>query len=85
MSRVIEINEMRFDDDVLVVEAVVEDAALVRSQTMEDPPEWGPALCRGTWHMDSEALIPATDAQFFEMLSDNIDDWALVDTSDYYA
>jgi hypothetical protein len=34
--------------------------------------------------MDSEALIPATDAQFFEMLSDNIDDWAPIDTSDYY-
>jgi hypothetical protein len=84
MSRVIEINEMRFDDDVLVVEAVVEDAVLVRSQTMEDPPEWGPALCRGTLHFSNETLVPATDSLFLDMLSEQIDDWAPVDTSDYY-
>jgi hypothetical protein len=34
--------------------------------------------------MDDEALIPATDAEFMEILSDNITDWAPVDLSDLY-
>jgi hypothetical protein len=34
--------------------------------------------------MDDEALIPATDAEFMDMLSDNVDDWAPVDLSDLY-
>jgi hypothetical protein len=84
MSQVLEINDLRFDGDLLVVEAVVDDAVLVRKQSDLDPPEWGPALCRGTWHMDDEALIPATDAEFMEILSDNITDWAPVDLSDLY-
>jgi hypothetical protein len=84
MSQVLEIHDLQFDGDLLLVEAVVDDAVLVRSQTHLDPPEWGPALCRGSWHMDDEALIPATDAEFMVMLSDNVTDWAPVDLSDLY-
>jgi hypothetical protein len=84
MSQVLEINDLRFDGDLLVVEAVVDDAVLVRSPTDLDPPEWGPALCRGTWYMDDEALIPATDAEFMDILSANITDWTPVDLSDLY-
>jgi hypothetical protein len=65
------------------VEAVVEDAVLVRSQTLEDPPEWGPALCRGTFYLCEDDVIPATDAGVKRLLSERIDDWEVVDLSDW--
>lgn len=33
------------DQDVILVHAIVEDAVCTRHQTMEDPPEYGPAEC----------------------------------------
>lgn len=80
---VLEIVDMRFEDgDHLLVEALVEDAVVVRRQTDLDPAELGPALCRGTMYFSDEQLIPPTDADFLRLLSDEVDDWELVDTSD---
>jgi len=84
MARVLEIKELRFEDDLLVVEALVEDAVLVRNQTHDDPAEWAPAVCRGSLYICDEDLIPATDAQLCDMMSDRIDDWAPVDQSDMW-
>lgn len=84
MSRVLSIEDMRFDEDVLVVEAVVEDAVQTHHATQEDPAEWAPALCRGSMLFSDETLIPATDHEFLVMLSEQVDDWAPVDQSDLY-
>ncbi len=81
--KVLEIEELRFEDDRLVVDAIVDDAVLVHAQTHLDPPEWGPALCRGTLYFSDEDLIPATDAQLRAMLTERVDDWAPLDTSDW--
>jgi hypothetical protein len=80
---VLSIEEMRFDGDHLVVDAVVADAVVVIPQTQLEPAEWGPALCRGTLYFSDEDLIPATDAEFRAMLSERVDDWAPIDTSDW--
>ena len=74
---------MRFDGDHLVVDAVVADAVVVFPQTQLTPAEWGPALCRGTLYFSDEDLIPATDAEFRAMLSERVDDWTPLDTSDW--
>lgn len=84
MSSVLEIENLRFDGDVLVVEALVDNAVLVRGQTLQDPPEWGPAVCRGSMYLCDEDLIPETDAQLRKLLSSRIDDWAPIDMSDLY-
>ena len=84
MSQVQSIEELHFEGDHLVVDAVVDDMVVRYAQTAFEPAEWGPALCRGTWHMDDEALIPATDAEFMDILSENVTDWAPVDLSDLY-
>ena len=84
MSQVQSIEELRFEGDHLVVDAVVDDMVLVYAQTQLDPPEWGPALCRGTLYFSDEDLIPATDAELRALLSERVDDWAPVDTSDWY-
>lgn len=79
MSRVLEIHEIQFDGDNLLVTALVDDAVLVRGQTLLDPPEWGPALCRGSMLLDSETLIPSTDSELCALVGSRIDDWAPID------
>jgi hypothetical protein len=84
MSKVLEINDITFQGDVLHVEAVVDDMVIVRPQTTLDPAEWGPALCRGSMMLTDETTIPATEAGMRKMLGESISDWAPVDQSDLY-
>lgn len=79
---VLSIEDMKFNGDTLVVDAIIEDAVLTHKQTLVDPPEWGPGLCRGTLYFPADFLIPATDRELMQMLSERVDDWALVDVSD---
>ena len=83
MSDVIEIRDLYFDGDRLVVEAVVDGVVLTRQQSELDPPEWGPALCRGSFDLHEEDLIPASDDGLRQLLTNRIDDWAPIDTSDW--
>ncbi len=83
MSQVQSIEELRFEDDRLVVDAVVDDMVVRYPQTAFEPAEWGPALCRGTFYLSDEDLIPATDAELRAMLTDRVDDWTPLDTSDW--
>lgn len=84
MADVLEIHDLRFDGaDRLVVEAVVDQMVLTRPGSPLDPPEWGPALCRGSMYFSSEDLMPATDTELKQLLGYRIDDWAPVDISDF--
>jgi len=84
MNRVLSIEELRFErGDLLIVDAVVEEMVIVIPQTQFEPAEWGPALCRGSFHLHEEDLIPASDEGLRQLLSDRIDDWAPIDTSDW--
>ena len=83
MSQVLEIDSLDFDHDGLLhVTAFVDEMVLVRKQTLLDPPEWGPALCRGSFYLSDEDLVPATDALLRKLISDRVDDWAPVDEDD---
>ena len=82
--RVLEIRDLEFDGDRLLVTALVEDAVLVAAASHLDPPEWGAALCRGAMYLDTETLIPATDSELCDLLTDRIDDWSPIDWSDCY-
>ena len=83
MSQVLEIDNLEFDHDGLLrVTAVVDEMVLVRKQTLLDPPEWGPALCRGSFYLSDEDLVPATDALLRKLISDRVDDWAPIDEDD---
>lgn len=80
MSQVLEIDSLEFDTDGLLrVVAVVDEMVLVHQQTHLDPPEWGPALCRGSFYLSDEDLIPATDAQLCRLIADRVDDWEPID------
>ena len=80
MSQVLEIDSLEFDPDGLLrVVAVVDEMVLVHQQTLLDPPEWGLALCRGSFYLSDEDLIPATDAQLCRLIADRVDDWEPID------
>ena len=83
MSQVLEIDNLEFDHDGLLrITAVVDEMVLVRKQTLLDPPEWGPALCRGSFYLSDEDLVPATDALLRKLISERVDDWAPIDPED---
>jgi hypothetical protein len=78
MSDVIEIHDLSFDGDRLVVEALVDDVVLTRQQSELDPPEWGPALCRGSFLFCDDDRIPATDKEMSRLISERIDNWEVI-------
>ena len=81
---VLEIYNIRFNPDGRCdVEAVVEDSIVVIPQTNYDPAEWGPAMCRGSFYLCEDDVMPATDAGMRRLLSERINNWELVDCSDW--
>ena len=85
MTCVLTIEDLWFEDggSRIVVDAVVDDMVVVIPQTHNYPAEWGPALCRGSFDLHEEDLIPASDDGLRKLLSDRIDDWRPLDTSDW--
>ena len=81
---VLEIYDIRFNPDGRCdVEAVVEDSIVVIPQTEYDPAEWGPAMCRGSFYLCEDDVMPATDAGMRRLISERINNWELVDCSDW--
>ena len=78
MSDVIEIRDLCFDGDRLVVEALVDDVVLTRQQSELDPPEWGPAVCRGSFLFCDEDTVPATDKEMVRLIAERIDTWEVI-------
>jgi hypothetical protein len=78
MSDVIEIRDLSFDGDRLVVEALVDGVVLTRQQSELDPPEWGPALCRGSFLFCDDDTVPATDKDMIRLIADRIDTWEVI-------
>jgi len=86
MSQVLEIEDLWFEDggSRIVVDAVVDGMVVVIPQSNLYPAEWGPALCRGSFELHEEDVIPSSDAGFRELLAQRVDDWAPIDQSDWY-
>jgi len=80
VSQVLEIDSLEFDPDGLLrVIAVVDEMVLTHHATRFDPEEYGPALCRGSFYLSDEDLIPATDAELAKLIAERVDDWAPID------
>jgi hypothetical protein len=85
VADVLEVLDLSFGvDGTCHVEALVDDVVVVHPPTMEEPAEWGPAVCRGSFYFCDEDVIPATDAGLRRMFEDRIENWEVVDPSDLY-
>ena len=83
-SEIIEVLDLAFLPSGRVeCEAVVENMVLTRHQSYEEPAEWGPAVCRGSFYLCEDDVIPATDAGVRRLFSERITNWEVVDTSDW--
>ena len=72
------------DDGSVYVSAIVEDTVQTHSQTLYDPPEYGPALCEACFTLEEDECLPDTKHELLQFL-ENLDlEWELVDNSDYY-
>ena len=80
MNRVLSIEELRFErGDLLIVDAVVEEMVIVIPQTQFEPAEWGPALCRGSFDLDTDEVVPEDYEQLREFIQQRVHHWEPVD------
>ena len=85
MSDVLVLLEFDCDDDGLcTVVADVDDAVVTCPASLLDPEEYGPALCRGSFYLQDDEVIPEDDGDLAEFVEARIDDWEPVDVSDLY-
>ena len=66
---ILSIDEIKQEDDLVSVRAVVEDAIQTYSQTYYDPPEYGPALCESSFYLDEEEILPKDEEQLLNYLN----------------
>ena len=85
MAEILEIrNVMIAGDGCCDVVALVEDAVEVRRQTYWEPAEYGPALCRGTFYISDDEVMPVDADSQLQFIADRIDYWQVLDQSDCF-
>lgn len=67
----------KFEDEV-TVKAVVEDMVQVYPATMEEPAEYGPALCIASFTLDEEEVLPENEDELIDYLEKLDLDWEIV-------
>jgi hypothetical protein len=83
MSDVLAVLELERDADGLcTVVADVDDVVLTSPQTVDDPAEYGPALCRSSFYLQDDEVIPEDDDDLCRFVADRVDDWDVLDFSD---
>jgi hypothetical protein len=67
----------------IYVRGIVEDVIEIYPATLEDPPEYGPALCEASFELDEDELIPEGEDALLDYLNELYLDWKIIDISDY--
>ena len=67
----------------IYVRGIVEDVIEIYPATLQDPPEYGPALCEASFELDEDELIPEGDDALLDYLNQLYLDWRIIDNSDY--
>ena len=70
-------------DSLLGVVACVDGAVVSRASTYQDPEEYAAALCRGSFYVQDDEVIPEDHAELCEFVGDRVITWEVVDASDY--
>lgn len=71
------------NDNVVTVEAVVEDMRLLHCATHLDPEEYASALCTATFELDEGEQLPTDETDLCVYLGSLYLNWQLVDTTDW--
>jgi hypothetical protein len=66
---ILSIDEIKQEDDLVFIRAVVEDVVQTYSQTYYEPAEYGPALCEASFYLDEDGELPKIEEQLLEYLN----------------
>lgn len=75
---ILAIHDFQISDDICTVEALVEDAFLLRKETWLDPAEYAPGVCQASFTVPDDCPIPKDESEFIDMLNDLNLDWDLI-------
>ena len=67
----------------IYVRGIVEDVIEIYPATLQDPPEYGPALCEASFELDEDEILPEGEDALLDYLNELYLDWRIIDTSDY--
>jgi hypothetical protein len=66
---ILSIDEIKQEDDLVFVRAVVEDVVQTYSQTYYEPAEYGPALCEASFYLDEDEELPKNEEDLLDYLN----------------
>jgi len=75
---IIELTSFFIENGVAHVEAVLEDARILCTQTLYDPQEYGPGLCYASFDVDEAETIPIHQPDLIQHLESMCLDWELI-------
>jgi hypothetical protein len=75
---IIELTSFFIENGIAHVEAVLEDARLLYSQTLWSPQEYGPGLCYTSFDVDEAETIPIHQPDLVQYLESMCLTWELV-------
>jgi hypothetical protein len=85
MSDVLAVLEFDCDvDGLCTVVADLDDVVVTSKASLLDPEEYGPAMCRGSFYLQDDEVIPEDDGDLREFVEARVDNWEPVDLSDLY-
>ena len=67
----------------IYVRGIVEDVIEIYPATLEDPPEYGPALCEASFELDEDEILPESEDALLDYINELYLDWKIIDNSDY--
>ena len=79
---IIELTLFEIKNDIVHVEAIVEDAQIVFRQTFWEPAEYGPGLCSASFVLDKAESIPIHKPDLIKYIESMSLDWRLVPNSE---
>ena len=79
---IIKLTSFEIENDIVHVEAIVEDAQIVFRQTFWEPAEYGPGLCSTSFMLDKTDSIPIHEPDLIKYLESMSLDWELIPDSE---
>ena len=83
MADILEILEVVKEDNNITIDAVVDEMVIYRNQTLYDPAEYAPAICRTHIEIDEDEIFPENEEEQIKYLQHLDPEWEVLDSTDY--
>ena len=83
MAGILEILEVFKENNNITIDAVVDEMVIYRNQTLYDPAEYAPAICRTHIEIDEDEIFPENEEEQIKYLQHLDPEWEVLDSTDY--